>query len=244
MATEAKLQKAADLFSAKMRARRALSDHERNLFARLPSRVTTHQPDEILVETGDSLSESLFVVEGFAARFKDLSDGRRQVLELNVPGDFIDLHGYVLPRIDQSIMTLTPATIAHVPHAAIAEAVEEIPHLGFVFWFQTALDAAIHREWVLSLGQRSAVGRMAHFFCEMKTRLGAVGLADDHEFDLPITQNLMSEIIGMTAVHVSRTLKVLRDTNVVTFKGGKVRIHDWHALAEQAEFDPTYLNLS
>jgi CRP-like cAMP-binding protein len=112
-----------------------------------------------------------------------------------------------------------------------------------MLWFSTLLDAAIHREKILSIGRRSAMARIAHIFCELLVRLRIVGLASDKSYPLPLTQADLGDVTGLTSVHVNRMLKKLRDDNLLTFRGGTAMIDDWEGLQRLAEFDPTYLHL-
>lgn len=232
-----------DHFIAKLRARDDVSVAEEATLRAAVSRTKAFAADVTVIESGQELTESWLLTSGFAARFKDLRDGSRQILELNVPGDFIDLHGFLLKTIDHSVGTLTPCTFAMVPHDTVKRISEEMPHLSRLLWLQTVLDAAIHREWVMSLGQRPANGRLALLFLELNIRLGLVGLARENRFDLPLTQEELGEITGLTPVHINRTLKALREDGLVIVKSGKVEILDLAGLQRQAEFDPTYLNL-
>jgi CRP-like cAMP-binding protein len=138
---------------------------------------------------------------------------------------------------------MTPVKIALVPHDALRGITETHPHLGRMLWFSTLLDAAIHREKILSIGRRSAVARIAHVLCELMVRLRLVGLADETGYALPLTQADLADVTGLTSVHVNRMLKKLRDEKLLTFRGGKVAIDDWEGLQRLAEFDPTYLHL-
>lgn len=199
--------------------------------------------DKTVIRVGQELSESTLLVEGLMCRYKDLRDGGRQISELNVAGDFVDLHSFTLKRLDHNIMTLTPCRIAPAPHEKLKRITEQFPHLTRLLWFSTNLDAAIHREWMLSLGRRSAVERTAHFFCELFLRLEIVGMTDGNRYTLPITQTDLAECLGLTAVHVNRTLKVLREEGLVEFRRRTVIIHDMEGLKRVAEFSPTYLSL-
>jgi CRP-like cAMP-binding protein len=149
----------------------------------------------------------------------------------------------MLKRLDHNIMALTACRIAIVPHERLTRLTEEHPHLTRMYWFSTTLDAAIHREWELSLGRRSALSRTAQFFCEMHVRLGLVGLADRSGYPLGITQIDLAECLGMTSVHINRTLKELREQGVVEFRRGRVAIGDLDGLRRVAEFDPAFLYL-
>jgi CRP-like cAMP-binding protein len=175
-------------------------------------------------------------------RYKDLRNGSRQISELHVAGDFVDLHSFTLKKLDHSIMTLTPCRIAPVPHERLKAITEQLPHLTRLLWFSTNLDAAIHREWVLSLGRRTALARTAHLFCELYLRLQLVGLTEGLTYRLELTQVDLAECLGLTSIHVNRTLKALRESDLVEFRGGTVTIRDFDRLASLAEFDPGYLS--
>jgi CRP-like cAMP-binding protein len=189
------------------------------------------------------LSFSVLLLEGLLCRYKDLSDGQRQITELHVPGDFADLHSFTLKRLDHNIMTITPCRVAIVPHEKLEDITERFPHLTRLYWFTTNMDAAIHREWEVSLGRRTAVSRIAALFCEMKLRLEVVGLTEGPSYEFDITQTDLAECVGLTPIHVNRTLKELRERRLVQFRSGRVTINDWDGLATVAEFDPAYLYL-
>lgn len=227
----------------KLRARDALGEEEEQVLRAAVSDVQDFPAGKTLVRAGAPLTHSLLVVEGLLSRFKDLSDGQRQIQELHVAGDFADLHGFLLKRLDHNVGTLSRARIALVPHDALRRITEEHPHLARMLWFSTLLDAAIQREKILSVGRRAALARVGHMICELAVRLDLVGLATDHSFALPLTQLDIGDATGLTSVHVNRMLKQLRDDGLVTFRGGAVQIHDWARLQQVAEFDPSYLYL-
>jgi CRP-like cAMP-binding protein len=164
-------------------------------------------------------------------------------MELHVPGDFLDLHSFLLKRLDHNVMSLVPSRVAVLPHAKLVAISEDHPHLSRLLWLTTLIDAAIHREWLLSLGRRSAIARIAHLFCEMHTRLGVVELADPTGFPLRITQTDLAECLGLTSVHVNRTLRELREAGLALFRDGRVEILDFGGLKQTAEFDPEYLHI-
>jgi len=195
------------------------------------------------VRAGTTLTQSMLTVEGLVARYKDLSEGQRQIQDIHVAGDFTDLHGFLLKRLDHNVGALTRTRMALVPHDAIRRITEEEPHLSRLLWFATLLDAAIQREKILSVGRRPALARLAHLMCELHVRLDLVGLAEDGSFALPITQLDLGDATGLTSVHVNRMLKQLRDDRLMTFRGARVTIHDWPRLQQVGEFDPAYLYL-
>lgn len=227
----------------KLRARDLLGEREEEVIRGAISSTEEIAAGRTIVRHGATLSHSTLVLEGIVARFKDLSDGQRQIQEIHLPGDFTDLHGFLLKRLDHNVGALTRCRIALVPHDALRRITEEEPHLSRMLWFSTLLDAAIQREKILSVGRRAALTRLAHIVCELYVRLELVGLAEDHGFAFPVTQLDLGDATGLTSVHVNRMLKQLRDDRLVTFRGGHVTIHDWARLQQVAEFDPAYLYL-
>jgi CRP-like cAMP-binding protein len=227
----------------KLRARDELSAQEEQAIRDAVNEIREYPADLTFIEPGEELQHSTLLLEGIMCRYKDLSAGQRQITELHVAGDFADLHSFTLKRLDHSVMTLSPCRVAILPHDKLGELSKRHPHLTRLYWFGTNLDAAIHREWAVSLGRRNAAARLAHLFCEMHLRLGLVGLVEDGGFSLPLTQTDLAECLGLTSVHVNRTLKELRERGLMTFKAGRAEIIDLPGLQRAAEFDPAYLYL-
>jgi CRP-like cAMP-binding protein len=200
-------------------------------------------PDQLVVRSGQELSVSLMLLDGWLARIKDLAGGERQVTQLHVAGDFADLHGFTLKRLDDDVATLSDCKIGVVPHETIREITERYPRLARIFWFSTNMDAAIQRELALSLGQRSAISRMAHLFCELFVRLDVVGKVSDDGYEFPLTQRELSECLGLTVVHANRTLQELRRRGLIELGNRRLTILDRRGLDGIAEFDPSYLYL-
>ncbi|WP_296600033.1 Crp/Fnr family transcriptional regulator [Phenylobacterium sp.] len=227
----------------RLRARDDIGAAEEAAIRGAVSVIRPASPGTVLVRAGEEVDVSILLLSGVIARQKDLLDGRRQITELHVAGDFTDLHGFTLKRLDHDVVALSACSIALFPHRRIQEITEQHPHLGRVYWFLTNLDAAIHREWEVSLGRRTALERMAHLFCELQVRLKLVGLADDGGYALPLTQGAVAECLGLTTVHVNRTLKQLKDDGVAELRRGRLAIFDLASLRRVAGFDPAYLYL-
>ena len=227
----------------KLRARDVVSVEEEHVIRGLVSETRAVPAKATVIRAEQPLSHSTLLLEGWMCRYKDLTNGQRQITELHIAGDFVDLHSFTLKRLDHNIMALTPCVIGVVPHARLREVSEQHPHLTRLLWLMTNIDAAVHREWALSLGRRSAIGRLAHIACEMRARLEVVGLADGLTYRCPLTQLELAECTGLTPVHVNRTLKELRERRVVEIRQGVVRILDLPALEAIADFNPTYLYL-
>ncbi len=220
-----------------------VSEHERGLLEGAVSAVRRMPARATLVERGKRLRQSTMLVAGYMIRFIDDDEGARQVVAFQVPGDFVDLHGYPLLALDHAIGTVTQVQIGIVPHSAIDRLIHEDADLGRKLWFATLLDAAMHREWLFRLGRLDAPGRVAHFFAETETRLKAVGIGDERRFPLPVTQTDLADILGLTPIHVNRVLRALREEKICTFRSGIVQIHDWDRLIRRSQFDPAYLYL-
>jgi CRP-like cAMP-binding protein len=204
---------------------------------RLPARRTTHR-------RGERVRYSTLLLSGYMCRYMDSSDGYRQLVAYHVPGDFLDLHGYPLQRLDHDVATITTAEIAVVPHERLTVITETMPHLTRLLWFSTLLDAAMHREWIFSMGRLDAVGRLAHFLCETRARMAAIDRVDgDGWFELPLTQQDLGEACGLTSVHINRTIRRLREDGLVEFGERRVRVIDPGRLARIGEFSPDYLYL-
>ena len=241
--TEAEAAAAVATLLMKLRVRDVVTAEEEEVLRAAVGEIRHHPAGRPIVRSGTTLSASTLLVEGLICRYKDLADGQRQIMELHVAGDFVDLHGFLLKQIDHNVGPMTPVKIALFPHDALRGITETHPHLGRMLWFSTLLDAAIHREKILSIGRRTAVARIAHIFCELLVRLRLVGLATETGYSLPLTQLDLADATGLTSVHVNRMLKKLRDTGLLTFRSGIVTIGDWEGLQRVAEFNPDYLHL-
>lgn len=233
-----------DKLLLKLRRFDVVSAEEEKALRGAMSREVTFQRGRNIVQAKTELDVSNLLLDGYVYRYKDLKNGARQALQLAIPGDFIDLHSLLLVQLDHDIASFTDCRLGIFPHENLKRLIEEHQHLGRLLWLSTVVDAAIHREWMLSLGRRSSLSRLAHLFCELQVRLTAAGLAEHGTYELPLTQNDLAEILGMTAVHINRMLKELREKNLVTFRSKTVEISDWEGLVAAAEFDPFYLSLN
>lgn len=222
---------------------RKINQREREELERAIQQVVEFKLGQDIVREHEVKTESSLIVSGWACRYSDLPDGRRQILALHVPGDFVDLHSYQLKVMDHSVRALTACRVATVPHDALTHITEHFPHLTRQLWLVTLVDAAVMRQWMLGLGQRSALENMAHLLCEMYHRLRAVGLINGTAFTLPMNQIELSETLGLSPVHTNRVLQELRAQNLLVLRGQAAELPDLAALEALAGFDPTYLHL-
>ena len=227
----------------KLRLRSEISADEEKVIRGLVAETRNFRADEPMVRSGAELQSSMLLLDGWAVRSKDLPSGDRQITEIHVPGDFPDLHGFTLKRLDHDVMSVTESVVGIVPFERLTKLTDEWPHLTRVYWLATNIDAAITRETALSLGQRSAISRMAHLFCELHARLSVIGRTDGDSFEFPLTQRELGEALGLTVVHVNRTLQLLRKKGLVESQNRNVAILDRRGLETIADFDPAYLQL-
>ncbi len=193
-----------------------------------------------LIGEGDRPEGMIAITEGFACRYKLRETGARQIMAYLVPGDICDLDTSVLNRMDHSIGTLSPCRVARVSTEAGRD-LREHPGLARALRTMALIDEATLREWLMNIGRRSAVERLAHLFCELFMRLRAVGLAHGNAYELPITQTDLADTTGMTSVHVNRSLGELRRSGLIERKGRGLTILDMPRLMDVAEFSPNYL---
>ncbi|HEX2725714.1 MAG TPA: Crp/Fnr family transcriptional regulator, partial [Beijerinckiaceae bacterium] len=220
-----------------------LSEDEMQVLRGLPLTVVPVDADQDIVREGDRPSQSCILLEGFVCRYKLTEDGRRQIFSFHTPGDIPDLQSLHLAVMDHNVKTLTRCKVAFVPHEALSELTRRCPRVGDVLWRDTLIDAAIFREWMVGIGRRSAVTRIAHMLCEVFLRLKAIGLADGYECEFPITQTEIGDALGLSTVHVNRSLQELRSAGLIELRRGALGILDWPALCKAGEFDSVYLHL-
>jgi CRP-like cAMP-binding protein len=220
-----------------------LAEDERHALETLPMQVMVIKADQDIVREGDRPSRSCLILSGFACTYKLLPDGRRQIMSFQIPGDICDLQGFFLGEMDYAIGTLTAGRVAVIPHEELLDLTETYPRIARALSQSTFVDAAIFREWMVGLGRRSAYERIAHLLSEMWLRLQAVGLTQDSSYDLPVTQTELADALGLTTVHVNRTLQQLRREGLITRKGGTVTLSDPDGLRRAGEFNPGYLHV-
>jgi CRP-like cAMP-binding protein len=227
----------------KLRIRDNISAEEEAAIRGAILEVREAPADTPVVSHGRDLHESLLLLDGWMARTTAMASGHQQISELQFCGDFVDLHGFTLKRLDHNVVAITACRYAIFPHERLRQMLEKHPHLTRVYWLMTNIDAAIHREWTVSLGRRSAPSRMAHLFCEILERLRIVGQTDGNRYQFPLTQQELGDCLGLTAVHVNRTLQGLRRRKLIEVEKGRVNILDLPALQALGEFEPDYLYL-
>lgn len=218
-----------------------LDDSERSAVLALPHMESSVEKGGYIVRDGEKPRNSCLILSGFACRQKLVSDGEMQIMSIHMRGDFVDLQNSMLGTADHSVQALTQMRVANVPIEAVLQLCLEYPKVGLALWYDTLVDAAIFREWIVNVGRRGARKRLAHLLCEFAVRLEQAGLADKCDYVMPMTQAQLADCTGLTPVHINRTLKGLDEENLIVRTKGSVRIPDWHKLAEVGDFQSQYL---
>lgn len=234
-----------EYFVRYLQRRDQLSDCD---LGRLRAIQTTHvvfQPGEVIVPQGRIASRSCMMLRGMSARQHQLRDrpGERVITALHVPGDFVDLHGFVLAGLEHDVISMGPSEVEFVDHDELRSITQNFPHLTRLLWMSTVIDAAIHRQWLVAAASLRSSGHLAHLLCEVYTRLASVGAAQNLIFTLPLLQKELADILGYTPIHINRAVRDLRDGRLIRWTGTEVQILDWQGLARLGRFDPMYLEM-
>ncbi|HEX2146408.1 MAG TPA: Crp/Fnr family transcriptional regulator, partial [Pseudorhizobium sp.] len=220
-----------------------LTEPERRVLEHACSQTVAFRADQDIVLDGDRPGHCNVLLEGMVCRYKILRSGKRQILSFQFPGDIFDAQSFVLEVMDHAICTLTPCRVALIPHATMKDITECYPRIARAIWKDTLVDAAVFREWMVSIGRRPAYERIAHLMCEIYVRLDIVGLAKDGAIGWPITQAEIGDALGLSNVHVNRSLMELRSQGLITLSKKELVIHDWEGLKRAGDFDSNYLHL-
>lgn len=196
-----------------------------------------------IVREGDNPTVVRLMIDGWACRYKDLPDGRRQIVGFFIPGDFCDLNVYILQQMDHSIGAITPVRYLAIPPETMTTLTETRPRVAQALLWHELVNNSVQREWLLNIGARSALERMAHLLVELFVRLRAIGKADAHSCQFPLTQSDLADATGITPVHVNRTLQELRREGLIELRAKRLTILDFERLMRLAMFNPNYLHL-
>jgi CRP-like cAMP-binding protein len=229
-------------YLAKIEARTALPEDARRAFLSLPTISQTYRPYVDVVRERDRPTRSCFVGTGLVSRYKTLRNGSRQIVSFHIPGDMVDLQSALVVVADHGIRTHCPTTLVSVAHSDLLELAAAHPEVGRAFWFDTLVDAAIFREWTVNVGRRNARERTSHLLLEFALRFKAAGLYEDDTFELPVTQADLADALGITAVHLNRTLQWLRKHRLIRTHSRSITIENWPEMVSLAGFEAVYLH--
>lgn len=234
---------ALQLFVDRLASRSILTDEETKAILGLNGQVKQVAAHIDFVRLGEHVDHSCVIVEGLVGRFGQNREGARQTTCLYIPGDMADLPSVVSPKSGWGLAALTHTTVLRVPHSDLRRVAAKHSGVAEALWRDCIADGSIFSEWVVNVGRRDALARLAHLLCEMAIRYERAGQGDRRSFPLPATQVDLGDATGLTSVHVNRTLKELRERSIVTMRAGIVMIEDWNQLVSVGDFDGAYMLL-
>lgn len=219
------------------------TDGELSDLRSLEGRRRRFEAHQTLVHEGDRSAELFLIHQGWTCVHKVLSTGARQIISFPLPGDVVGLSDIMAGKASGSLESLTEVVVSAIPVTFVREMLTSQTPVGRMLSRSLELNNAITVEHLVNTGRRSALARTAHIFLEFAHRLKLLGVQVESGFDLPINQTCIADALGLTAIHVNRVLRQLREAHLLTLKSGVVEIHDWHGLAEIASFSSDYLNM-
>jgi CRP-like cAMP-binding protein len=228
----------------KLETRGPLDEADRRAIRALPYARRTYEAPAYVVREGEPPKQQCgFILSGLAIRHKHTASGGRQIVSIHMAGDFIDLQHLFLRRADHNVQALTRLDTAEIDRAALQSLILDHPAVGRAMWIDALIDASIFREWIVNVGRRDARARVAHLLCEFALRMQAAGLGSSRGYALPMTQEQLGDAVGLTSVHVNRTLKSLTQDGLIGRDGRHISFTDWERLSAVADFSALYLHL-
>jgi CRP-like cAMP-binding protein len=232
-----------ELMVRNLELRSKLSPQDRKAVLDLPYTLRTLEAGTYTIREAEPPTVCGVLVSGFAYRQKLTGEGARQIVAIHIPGDALDFQNLFLDVSDHSVQMLTRGEVAFVDRTEIQNLARLNAGVGHAILVKILVEASIFREWVLNVGRREARTRMAHVLCEFAVRLEVEGLAHEHAYELPMTQEQLADALGLTPVHVNRTLKALEREGLITRNKRHVSFPDWRRLREAGDFNQRYLHL-
>lgn len=231
-----------DAVAKKLKCYIDLNQSEWSALGKLPQKIIEMEPGREIVHEGQRKHSAFLLLDGWVSSYKLLPDGTRQIIDFQIPGDFLGLRSLLLRTSDHSFEAVTKVKIAEVPAKNIFAAFEQAPRLAIAVLWAASRDEAMVVEHLINIGRRSAIARTAHFLLELGTRLRLIGVGSDKGYPCPLSQYLLADALGLSAIHVNRVLRQLREQKLLTFQRKKVEFHNLDALIELAEFQTAYLD--
>ncbi len=230
-----------NVFARKLRNAGPLMPEDMERLSHVVSDPFVVSAREDLIHHGANPEFVHLVLRGMACRYKILPDGGRAIVALMLPGDICDLNIAILGHMDHSIGTLTDCEIVRIPRSTIEDLLDNYPRIRRALFWATLVDEAILRQWLVNMGRRRADHQMAHLFCELHMRLQAVGQL--HDSFMPLTQEELGDILGISSVHAQRVVSSLRHSGLINVQASRVSVMDFDALSTFAGFEEDYLHL-
>lgn len=233
-----------DLLVRRLGLHARLTAEDRAALLALPFVLRTTGPSAYLVREGQPSESCAVLVAGFAYRQKLTEQGARQIVGIHIPGEPLDFQNLFLDVADHDLLTLTKAQVAIIPREAVRAIARERPNVAHAILIYTLIEGSIFREWILNVGRRDAKASVAHLLCEFAIRMDVLGVKTGAPYDFPMTQEQIGDCLGLTPVHVSRTLRALAADGLITRVRRQISFPSWPVMRRAASFDAGYLHLS
>ena len=231
-----------DAITLKLGAFLTLGPREKTMLEALQETAITLKPGRDLIQEGEHHHAAYILRNGWACSHKQMRDGGRQIIDIQIPGDFIGLRSLLLRTSDQGFTTLTDFELAKIGTEKIWDMFRVTPRLAVALLWVASCDQAVVVEHLVNIGKRDALARTAHFLLELGSRLSLVGHGEADSYACPLSQSILADALGVTAIHLNRVLRQLREAKLLVFKDGVITILDRKRLAEMAGFDSIYLD--
>jgi CRP-like cAMP-binding protein len=219
-----------------------LSDEDLAMLDRLHQRRRKFVAGVDLVHQGQADQSAYILAKGWVCSYKLLPNGGRQIVDFQIPGDFLGLRSVLFRTADHNIEPVTPVEASEVIITDLLDAFANTPRLATAVLWAASRDEAMVVEHLVGIGRRNALERTAHYLLEFSARLRLVGLGNKEGYDCPLSQYMLADALGLSAVHVNRVLRQLREMGLLTFQKGHVMIDDFDGLVALADFDKAYLD--
>lgn len=229
------------IFIRKLLNRSRLSTVDQEALAGLPYKIQHIEAGTQILHEGDRAVVCPILLDGFTYRYKVAADGGRQIVALKVPGDALDFQSAYLHTADHDIRALTPVVLASVPLRSIEALADDRPSIARALLVDTILEGSISREWLLNIGRRNAEARLAHLLCELYYRIDEIAGAPLEDYEVPIKQEQLADLLGLTPVHINRMLKRLEAKGAIR-SGRRLHIVDLAKLEDISDFSDIYLH--
>jgi CRP-like cAMP-binding protein len=226
----------------KLQAFLRLDAEELDQLGRLQRRCRRFDAHAELLHETEVGAKAYILQEGWAVSYKSLADGGRQVVDFRIPGDFLGLRSLLLRTSDHSVAAVTDIVACEIDAAELRTTLATAPRLGMAMLWAMSRDEAMVVEHLVGIGRRAPLVRTAHFFVELHRRLQLARLATATAYGCPLNQYLLADALGLTAIHLNRTLRRLRERGFMTLKAGRVTMQDVAGLTVLAEFESGYLD--
>lgn len=226
-----KLRGFAQLTGGEIRALEQATAHPRTVAAR-----------KDLIREGDRPGPVFVILDGWACRYKVLPNGSRQIMAFLMPGDACDLHIGLVGEMDHGVQTVTEARVATISREAMEDLMTSHPGISRAMYISQLINEGTLRAWIVSMGRRSSIERVAHLLLELYIRAANIGLASNDTMGLPLAQAVLADALGMTPVHVNRVLQTLRRSGAIELQRGVLNIRQPAVLTRTAGFDDNYLH--